>query len=282
YFLPLKSDLGTFTLFIEYITYGGAYILIFQEVFINYQSIIKFIDYTSTLMNISPTVFTRILAHTNQLDSLAINYPIKFEAFKLDQDKQALDLIINEGSILNITGEIGSGKSRFIDCLIGESQYLGNIYFDTQKLDHQQIDKISFVGQETLLFDESIINNITLFNEVDLEKLNKVLEISELNDEIFNDYLKNNTKIGVNGKLLSEGQRQRLSIARGLYVDSKLIILDDCFNNIDQSNKINIMNNLLKLNKTIIIVSNDTSIQNTLTSTNTNDCQVLVTSICIL
>ena len=66
---------------------------------------------------------------------------------------------------------------------------------------------------------------------------------------------KKNNLIGENGKRISGGQRQRIGIARALYRDANILILDESFNSLDDKTKIIIMDNLKKLKKTIIIVT---------------------------
>lgn len=97
-------------------------------------------------------------------------------------------------------------------------------------------------------------NNITYYGEFDLYRFNECLKIACVNDDVFKTLISNNTRLGKNGKILSEGQRQRVTIARALYANKGLIIMDNCLANIDLKTKEKIINNLIKQNLTIIIV----------------------------
>ena len=118
--------------------------------------------------------------------------------------------------------------------------------------------------QNVFLDDSSIQENITLGfdqNKVDKEKLSRILEICELKS--FIEKLPNNIfqKVGEKGVRISGGQKQRIGIARALYRDTNLIILDEPTNALDYATEIKILNSLsTKLkNKTLIFIMHSES-----------------------
>ena len=114
--------------------------------------------------------------------------------------------------------------------------------------------------QNTFLIDDSIKRNIALGIEeelIDINKLNKI--IKQVNLKSFIDSLDENfdTQIGERGIQLSGGQKQRLGIARALYLDSKILILDEITSSLDENTGSEVVNEIKNLvpEKTIIMVS---------------------------
>ena len=108
-----------------------------------------------------------------------------------------------------------------------------------------------------MLLDDTIENNIVFNNSKDKKKLDFCIKAACL-DEFVNEFnQKENNLIGENGKRISGGQRQRIGIARAIYRDTNVLILDESFNNLDAKIKMIILNNLKKLKKTIITITHD-------------------------
>ena len=108
------------------------------------------------------------------------------------------------------------------------------------------------------LFPESIARNIAPGTEdIDQEKLTKAVEVANIKSFIESLPLGYNTKIGINGHGLSEGQKQRLLIARIIYKDPDIIIFDEATNSLDANNEKVIVENLSSCfeGKTVIIVA---------------------------
>jgi len=170
--------------------------------------------------------------------------------------------------IIGITGKSGIGKSTFIKLLIKMYKYDGNIYIDgvnIQKLNTEYIRKsIVYVNQESKLFDKKIIDNIfyACNNKdkcsVHLQEIMKFEKIKDLFKNI--DLNKRSVKAGDN---LSGGQKQAINIINGLISPSKILILDEPTNALDQSLKNEIINLIVyfkKYKKCIIIISHDKDI----------------------
>jgi ABC-type bacteriocin/lantibiotic exporter with double-glycine peptidase domain len=138
----------------------------------------------------------------------------------------------------------------------------GKVYLNNKILSSKDVfdwqQTIAYMPQKTCLTDDTVLNNIRLDSKIDNEKLFKCLKESELIKDIKSNKIFLNRKIGEDGVNLSEGQRQRLSLARALYYDRQILILDEATSSLDNINERNILKTLSKLkNKTIIMVTHN-------------------------
>jgi len=171
--------------------------------------------------------------------------------------------------LVGIKGETGSGKSTIIKLIMGLLQPLsGKILLDGEELDISKNnikDKISYVPQNFYILDDTILENITFSEEIsklDQKKIESSIKLSLL-DEVVSSLPKGiNTIVGATGKLLSGGQAQRLAIARALYQDREILILDEATNALDSNKEKLIIQNILNLKKTktVIIISHNSDI----------------------
>jgi ATP-binding cassette, subfamily B, bacterial PglK len=179
-----------------------------------------------------------------------------------------LNFTINKGDKIGILGETGSGKSTFFDLFCGLIDPTdGEILLDKKKISTIDknifLKKFGYVSQSIFLFDDTIGNNICFNledkNELNNEVINKVLKITKLMDFIYSLNEKLNTKIGERGVKLSGGQRQRIGIARALYKDPEIIILDEATNALDADTEKEIVENIDNYykDKTIIYISHN-------------------------
>jgi ABC-type multidrug transport system fused ATPase/permease subunit len=190
---------------------------------------------------------------------------IKFEYEKNKKLFNEFNFTINKNEKIAIVGKSGSGKTTLLNLIIGFLKPLsGKIYLNNKILsskdifDWQQI--IAYMPQKTCLTDDTILNNIRLDSKIkiDQKKLFKCLKESELIKDIKSNKIFLNRKVGEDGVNLSEGQRQRLSLARALYHDRQILILDEATSSLDKINERNILKTLSKLkNKTIIMVTHN-------------------------
>jgi ATP-binding cassette, subfamily B, bacterial PglK len=174
-----------------------------------------------------------------------------------------LNFKIEKNDFIGIYGESGSGKSTLVDIISGLLKINGGeLLINGKKIENNEFnfsDLIGYVTQNTYLLDDTIKNNIAFGEndeDIDEDKLKKVLNISSL------DFVNNlsegiYSKAGDRGISLSGGQMQRVSIARTLYKNSELLILDEATSSLDKRNEIDFMNIVkgLKNLKTMIIIS---------------------------
>lgn len=206
----------------------------------------------------------------NSKEDVEFNYQIQFKNvyFKYESSKdfvlENVNLSINKNSVVGILGKTGAGKSSLINLLVGFFlPSSGAIISDLHTINIKNIfswqKKISIVPQSVMLLDDTIEKNIIFNNSKDEKKLNTCIKAACLEKLAAEFNQRTDNLIGENGKRISGGQKQRIGIARAIYRDTDILILDESFNNLDQKTKINILNNLKNLKKTIIIISHDKS-----------------------
>ncbi len=112
------------------------------------------------------------------------------------------------------------------------------------------------------MLDDTIKNNILFDSDFNQSNFNKVISDSKLQEVLDIFPQKENSKIGYMGSKLSGGQRQRISIARALYKNKKILILDEPTSSLDEISKKEIIDNIknLKNSNTIIVISHDISV----------------------
>lgn len=184
---------------------------------------------------------------------------------------QSSNLILNnfsatiiQGTMVGIFGKSGSGKTTLIDILLGLlSPSNGNIFVDGRNIAgniSKWQSKIAYVPQNVMLIDGSIYDNILLGeekNQKNLLKVKDVLQKVDLLEYIDKQALGIETVVGENGACISGGQRQRIGIARALFQNKEVFILDEITSALDIETEKNIMKTLgkLKLDRTIISVT---------------------------
>jgi ATP-binding cassette subfamily B protein len=183
-----------------------------------------------------------------------------------------VNLTIPSGKITAIVGASGSGKTTLIKLLL---QYYkateGNIFLcgHDRKTPENQIDlselntnfwrnQCGVVMQEGYIFSDSIARNIAVSDEsIDEQRLLYAVETANIKDFVESLPLKYNTIIGDEGQNLSQGQKQRVLIARAVYKNPKFLFFDEATNALDANNEKAIVENLLPFykNKTVVIVA---------------------------
>ena len=122
---------------------------------------------------------------------------------------------------------------------------------------------IGYLSQSFFILDDTIKNNIILDNKYDEEKFNKIIDICKLKDLINYKNAGVNELIGEKGGMLSGGEKQRIGLARSLYHDPEILILDEPTSSLDKETSDEFINSILNLEAklTIIMVSHDRSIK---------------------
>ncbi|MEO9869286.1 peptidase domain-containing ABC transporter [Ekhidna sp.] len=174
-----------------------------------------------------------------------------------------LSLRIEEGKVTAIVGASGSGKTTLIKLLLkfyeptsGEIR-LGDINLANYS-NLLWRNKCGAVLQDGFIFSDTIVNNIIINEEdYDQEKLFNAVNSANIREFIESLPLGYNTKIGSDGHGLSQGQRQRLLIARAIYKDPEYLFFDEATNALDANNEKVIMENLNRffVGRTVIVVA---------------------------
>ena len=114
---------------------------------------------------------------------------------------------------------------------------------------------LAIITQNTSLMEDTILNNILLEQKLDDEKLNKVLDFAEANDFIKKLDKKLDTVIHSSNNNLSGGQIQRIAIARALYRNPEILIIDEGFNQLDTESELKLLKKIINHeNLTVIMV----------------------------
>lgn len=206
------------------------------------------------------------------IDEIVFNKQIEIDCVSFSYEEKLIlsrfSATIKKGKIYGIKGESGKGKSTLINIIMGLLlPQKGNIKVDGISIsDNFQSwkSKIGYVPQNFYISDNSIAENIALgypTNEIDLNRVTDSLKSAQILDYI--DTVGGVMRsFGEMGKELSGGQMQRISIARALYNDPELIILDEATTALDKDTELKIMNTILNFqgDKTIIIISHSNQI----------------------
>ena len=176
---------------------------------------------------------------------------------------KSIDLKIEGGKMTALVGHSGAGKSTIMNLIPRfYDRIAGDIFIDGSSIYNKKIaslrKNISLVTQDTTLFDDTIKNNISYANQKVSEK--NIIEAAKLSfaDEFINKLPnKYDTIIGENGVRLSGGEKQRLSIARAMLKDSKIILLDEATSSLDAETESKIQKaiNLLTKNRTTLVIA---------------------------
>ena len=164
-----------------------------------------------------------------------------------------INLTIKAGEFICIIGEVGSGKSSLIQALLNNMIIMKN---DKTKIIIN--GNISYVGQEAWIQNNTIQNNILFYRPYDSTKYQTILDLCELNQDLESFPGGDLTEIGEKGVNLSGGQKARISLARAMYCDNDIYILDDPISALDAHVGKNIMNNCIMgylKGKTIILAT---------------------------
>lgn len=193
-----------------------------------------------------------------ELNNVSLLYPeTQIEALK------GVSLKISKGSTVGIIGNIGSGKSSILDIisrLYDPSE--GSIKLDGVDMKEYTLDQIreniGYIPQNAFLFSESIEDNIRFgAQKIELKDIKEASKKAAVHQNIISFKDSYDTLLGERGVTLSGGQIQRISIARALIKNSKILLLDDCLSAVDTDTEEEILKNLKNVStkKTTVIVS---------------------------
>lgn len=195
---------------------------------------------------------------------------IKFKNVDFKYDKHSLKKTLNdisfdiaEGKVTAIVGASGSGKTTLIKLMLGYYKVLsGAITIAMRNINEYNIkwwrQQCGVVMQDGVIFSESIAHNIAVSDKgIDFKQLEYAARVANIHDYIMTLPLKYNTIIGHDGVGLSQGQKQRILIARAVYKNPRFIFLDEATNALDAKNERAIVENLNKFyqGRTVVVVA---------------------------
>jgi ATP-binding cassette, subfamily B, bacterial len=191
------------------------------------------------------------------------NLSFQYEGPHSEMVLKDINMIIPEGKITAIVGASGSGKTTLLKLLLkfyepttGELK-LGDINLSNFS-NRLWRDRCGAVMQDGFIFSDTIANNIAISDEIiDKSKLLYAVKTANIQEFIESLPLGYNTKIGGDGHGLSQGQKQRLLIARAVYKNPEYLYFDEATNALDANNEKVIMENLDKFfkNRTVVVVA---------------------------
>lgn len=187
----------------------------------------------------------------------------KYDPHALKFTLQGVSFEIPEGKMTAIVGASGSGKTTLIKLMLGYYKVLaGEIAIAGHDINEYNMKwwrrHCGVVMQDGVIFSESIARNIAVDDgDINIERLEQAAKIANIHDYVISLPLRYNTKIGQDGVGLSQGQKQRILIARAVYKDPDFIFLDEATNALDAKNERAIVENLDEFYKgrTVVVVA---------------------------
>ncbi len=167
-----------------------------------------------------------------QLNNISFSY----------KDKKILNNLSFEfktGNIYYIIGESGVGKSTLARLISGQLQPLsGQINYNEYSIDQMSVEELTnymaWVSQDTILFHDTILNNIVLDEKIDMKRVREVCQACQILEYIDNLPLGFDTMLAEQGNNFSGGQKNRICLARAIYKNKPIIILDEVTSGVDK------------------------------------------------
>ena len=191
------------------------------------------------------------------------NVDFKYDPHALNKTLDGVSFNIPEGKVTAIVGASGSGKTTLIKLMLGYYRVMaGSISIAGRNINEYNLKwwrrHCGVVMQDGVIFSESIARNIAVDDgEINAERLEQAAKIANIYDYVMGLPLKYNTIIGRDGVGLSQGQKQRILIARAVYKNPDFIFLDEATNALDAKNERAIVENLDEFYKgrTVVVVA---------------------------
>lgn len=164
-------------------------------------------------------------------------------------------MLLPAGQLTFITGHVASGKTTILDAILGEIDYRNG----TLRFDPPRRPRIAYCSQDPVIFDGSIRENILLGSKHDGERYMRAIEAAALQTDLAS-LVKGDSHAA---EQLSGGQRHRVALARAIYAEAEVILLDDVLSAVDHQTEEVIFNNLFDratgvlVGKTVVVTSND-------------------------
>ena len=258
-----KMTAGTIMMFVQLLVYIIAPIGGLPMLFANFSAAQKLIEkMEDALSNDSKGAMVELdtnsfCTHTKGIKLENVNYSYGDEKTVLNR----FSYYFEKNKSYAIVGASGSGKSTLFHLLLAEmNDYTGSILYDDNELSQINreflYDVVSTIQQSVFVFNSSIRNNITMFGDFSRGEINRVVEMSGLSDLVALKGL--DYQCGENGSNLSGGEKQRISIARALLRNSKVLLVDEATASLDAQTSSLVLNSILDIeNMTRIVVTHD-------------------------
>lgn len=164
-----------------------------------------------------------------------------------------ISFTVSSGDFIGIAGKSGKGKTTVFNILLGFlSPSQGAVFINHAKMTREDLKdfwpRISYVRQQSFFIHDTVLKNITLEEDAyDEDKLNDAIALSGLKEWLC-DFPEGISKIiAENGRNISGGQQQRIALARALYKDAELFLLDEPFNELDEASEILLLQHFKQL-----------------------------------
>jgi ATP-binding cassette, subfamily C, bacterial exporter for protease/lipase len=175
---------------------------------------------------------------------------------------------LTPGDILAVVGASGSGKSTLARLIVGAMQpYSGKIRLDNAEIHTWNREElgphIGYLPQEIELFEGTVAENIARFSELDSLKIVDAAKRAGVHEMILGLPQGYETRLGPNGAALSGGQRQRIALARALYGDPVLVVLDEPNSNLDSAGEqalTDALEHMERSGTTVVLISHRTKV----------------------
>ena len=248
--LPSANKVASAFVGLRYVSHG------ISEMVNQYNQITNLNNLHDNKINNKVTKFDKSI----KLKSVDFGYDNKKKIF------ENLNFEIKKGQRVALVGDSGSGKSTFLDLITGFIfPSKGQIIFDGHEYNINEVSRLSLFGyvhQDVVLFNDTIINNITLSNKSEkdysaeeLDKIYNYCKKAQIYDFVMSLPNKIFSKVGEDGLNISGGQKQRIGIVRALVFDASILILDEATNSLDQKTEESFFQTLENLNNDLTIIS---------------------------
>ena len=257
-----------------------GYLILFSQLISPFKSISKAIYDSSqgiaALERIEKITLENKLIKNNPENPEPVNFnkEISFKnvSFKYNQEQvlKNISFKIKKGETVAIVGHSGAGKSTIADLLIRFYDVVsGEIKIDNLNIKEISLSQlrnlIGVVTQDSILFNDTVINNIAFGVEINNSKVMESAKMANSDEFIQNLDKKYETFIGDAGNKLSGGEKQRLSIARAIYKNPEILILDEATSSLDTKSEKAVqeaLNRLMKNRTSLVIAHRLSTIQN--------------------
>ncbi len=254
------GNIAEFVIYITMLTFPisaiGLTANMIQRAAVSQRRINEFLDAPVDIKNSDKAVSYELMGDI-EFKNVSFTYPhTNIQALK------NFNLSIKRGEKVAIMGKTGAGKSTLVHLLLRMYDVdEGEITIDGINVKDWDLTSLrrqmSYVPQEVFLFSDTVANNITMGEAMDMNKVKKAAEQAAIHNEIILLEQGYNTITGERGVMLSGGQKQRVSIARALYKNPQMLIMDDSLSAVDSKTEKLIQQSLTHIlkDKTAIIIS---------------------------